>query len=71
MPPNAKGKLTSQKDGVEIAYTVEENEFRGEKYVELQVGRLSLTASAPLVLPEGVHHVDTAGAPGREIRGHQ
>ncbi len=30
-------KLTAQKAGVEIAYTVEENEFRGEKYVELRL----------------------------------
>lgn len=30
-------KLIAQKDGVEIAYTVEENEFRGEKYVELRL----------------------------------
>ena len=30
-------KLSAQKDGVEIAYTVEENEFRGEKYVELRL----------------------------------
>jgi single-stranded-DNA-specific exonuclease len=30
-------KLTAQKDAVEIAYTVEENEFRGTKYVELRV----------------------------------
>ncbi len=29
--------LTAQKSGVEIAYTVEENEFRGEKYVELRL----------------------------------
>ena len=32
-----ESKLTAQKDGVEIAYTVEENEFRGEKYVELRL----------------------------------
>jgi hypothetical protein len=25
------------KDGVEIAYTVEENEFQGNKYVELRL----------------------------------
>lgn len=30
-------RLTEQKAGVEIAYTVEENEFRGEKYVELRL----------------------------------
>ncbi len=30
-------RLTEQKDGVEIAYSVEENEFRGEKYVELRL----------------------------------
>ncbi|MEY4635698.1 MAG: Single-stranded-DNA-specific exonuclease RecJ [Acidobacteriota bacterium] len=29
--------LIAQKAGVEIAYTVEENEFRGEKYVELRL----------------------------------
>jgi single-stranded-DNA-specific exonuclease len=29
--------LTAQKSGVELAYTVEENEFRGEKFVELRV----------------------------------
>ncbi len=29
--------LTSKKAGVEIAYTVEENEFRGERYVELRL----------------------------------
>jgi len=29
--------LTSQKRGVELAYTLEENEFRGEKYLELRV----------------------------------
>ncbi|MEO8683107.1 MAG: DHHA1 domain-containing protein, partial [Vicinamibacterales bacterium] len=32
-----EGKLTAQKAGVEIAYTVEENEFRGNKYVELRL----------------------------------
>lgn len=37
---NAAGRedqLTAQKDGVELAYTLEENEFRGEKYLELRV----------------------------------
>ncbi len=29
--------LTAQKAGVEIAYTVEENEFRGDKYLELRL----------------------------------
>jgi hypothetical protein len=29
--------LTSQRSGVELAYTLEENEFRGEKYLELRV----------------------------------
>jgi single-stranded-DNA-specific exonuclease len=29
--------LTLQKGGVELAYTLEENEFRGEKYLELRV----------------------------------
>ena len=29
--------LTARKDGVELAYTLEENEFRGEKYLELRV----------------------------------
>ena len=29
--------LSAQKAGVEIAYTVEENELRGEKYVELRL----------------------------------
>ena len=29
--------LTTQRSAVELAYTVEENEFRGEKYVELRV----------------------------------
>ncbi len=29
--------LTSQKRAVELAYTLEENEFRGEKYLELRV----------------------------------
>ncbi len=29
--------LTSQRTGVELAYTLEENEFRGEKYLELRV----------------------------------
>ena len=32
-----EGKLQTQKSGVEIAYTVEENEFRGERYVELRL----------------------------------
>lgn len=32
-----EGKLQGQKGGVEIAYTVEENEFRGERYVELRL----------------------------------
>ncbi len=32
-----EGKLQTQKAGVEIAYTVEENEFRGERYVELRL----------------------------------
>ena len=31
------GRLTAMKDGVEIAYTVEENEFQGNKYVELRL----------------------------------
>jgi single-stranded-DNA-specific exonuclease len=30
-------RLTAQKAGVEIAYTVEENEFQGERYVELRL----------------------------------
>ena len=30
-------RLTAMKDGVEIAYTVEENEYLGNKYVELRV----------------------------------
>jgi single-stranded-DNA-specific exonuclease len=30
-------RLTAKKDGVEIAYTVEENEYQGTKYVELRV----------------------------------
>lgn len=37
---NAAGRedqLTAQKDGVELAYTLEENEFRGETYLELRV----------------------------------
>ena len=29
--------LTQKKDGVEIAYTVEENEYQGNKYVELRL----------------------------------
>ena len=29
--------LTAKKDGVEIAYTIEENEFQGTKYVELRL----------------------------------
>jgi hypothetical protein len=29
--------LTAGKAGVELAYTLEENEFRGEKYLELRV----------------------------------
>jgi len=29
--------LTAKKDGVEIAYTVEENEYQGNKYVELRL----------------------------------
>jgi len=29
--------LTAQKAGVELAYTLEENEFQGEKYLELRV----------------------------------
>jgi single-stranded-DNA-specific exonuclease len=29
--------LTAKKDGVEIAYTIEENEYQGTKYVELRV----------------------------------
>ena len=29
--------LTAQKDALELAYTLEENEFRGEKYLELRV----------------------------------
>jgi single-stranded-DNA-specific exonuclease len=32
-----EGTLLAQKGGVEIAYTVEENEFRGERYVELRL----------------------------------
>jgi single-stranded-DNA-specific exonuclease len=37
---NAAGRedqLTAQKDGVELAYTLEENEFRGERYLEIRV----------------------------------
>jgi single-stranded-DNA-specific exonuclease len=30
-------RLTAKKDGVEIAYTVEENEYLGNKYVELRL----------------------------------
>ena len=30
-------RLTAKKDAVEIAYTVEENEYQGTKYVELRV----------------------------------
>ena len=30
-------RLVAKKDGVEIAYTVEENEFQGNKYVELRL----------------------------------
>jgi single-stranded-DNA-specific exonuclease len=30
-------RLTAMKDGVEIAYTVEENEYQGTKYVELRL----------------------------------
>lgn len=30
-------RLTAMKDGVEIAYTVEENEYQGAKYVELRL----------------------------------
>ncbi len=30
-------RLTSLKEGVEIAYTVEENEYQGTKYVELRL----------------------------------
>jgi single-stranded-DNA-specific exonuclease len=39
--------LTAAKGGVELAYTLEENEFRGEKYVELRVEdfRTPLTAT--------------------------
>ena len=33
----ARGALTAKKDGVEIAYTVEENEYQGNKYVELRL----------------------------------
>ena len=29
--------LTAKKEGVEIAYTVEENEYQGNKYVELRL----------------------------------
>jgi len=29
--------LTGLKEGVEIAYTVEENEYQGTKYVELRL----------------------------------
>jgi single-stranded-DNA-specific exonuclease len=29
--------LTAQKDGVELAYTLEENEFQGERFLELRV----------------------------------
>ena len=29
--------LSAGKAGVELAYTLEENEFRGEKYLELRV----------------------------------
>lgn len=32
-----EGALLAKKDGVEIAYTVEENEYQGNKYVELRV----------------------------------
>ena len=31
------GRLTALKDGVEIAYTIEENEYQGATYVELRV----------------------------------
>jgi len=30
-------QLMTQRTGVEVAYSVEENEFRGERYVELRV----------------------------------
>jgi hypothetical protein len=30
-------RLTSLKDGVEIAYTIDENEYQGAKYVELRI----------------------------------
>ena len=41
--------LTAKKDGVEIAYTIEENEYQGTKYVELTARRLPLvTSAAPL-----------------------
>ncbi|HEX4914761.1 MAG TPA: hypothetical protein VFV51_12430, partial [Vicinamibacterales bacterium] len=30
-------RLTAMKDGVEIAYTIEENEYQGSKYVELRL----------------------------------
>ena len=30
-------RLTSLKEGVEIAYTIEENEYQGTKYVELRL----------------------------------
>ena len=39
-------KLTSQKDGVDIAYTVEENEFRGERHVELRLEDFRATDTA-------------------------
>ena len=30
-------RLTAMKEGVEIAYTIEENEYQGTKYVELRL----------------------------------
>ena len=32
-----QGQLTAQRAGVEVAYSVEENEFRGERYIELRL----------------------------------
>jgi single-stranded-DNA-specific exonuclease len=38
--------LTASKDGIELAYTLEENEFRGEKYLELRVEDFRAPATA-------------------------
>jgi single-stranded-DNA-specific exonuclease len=41
-------ELIAVKDGVELAYTLEENEFRGEKYLELRVDDFRAPTAPPM-----------------------